>query len=158
MITANQLVKELERRHLTLALAESVTCGMAAHMLAAYQGTGNVLTCSIVAYQEEAKIKILKVPQSLIKKYTAESEKVTVSMARGLEKLNEADIMAAVTGLASEGGSETKQKPVGTVFYAVIYKGKCYSLKHKFNGTPLQVRKKCCIALYKFILQIINKS
>jgi nicotinamide-nucleotide amidase len=67
-----------------------------------------------------------------------------------------ADIHAAITGLASPGGSETKEKPVGTVFLCVYYKNKIYRERKLFRGSPLQVRKKACDALYVMILRVLK--
>lgn len=77
---------------------------------------------------------------------------MTNALAKKLRKLIKADICAAITGLAAPGGSETKDKPVGTVFFSVLYKGKLYKQKKKLKGTPVQIKKKACRKLYHFIL------
>ena len=92
MLTANKLIKEFSSRQLTLALAESVTCGLAAHTLASVKGTGEVLTCSIVAYNSGMKTKWLKVPEKLINRYSAESSQVTKSMVMGLKQFRSAEV------------------------------------------------------------------
>ena len=122
----NRIVKFLKENNLTIAFAESVTCGLAAHQLSVVKGTSEVLKGSIVCYDEKVKCNLLKVPQSILKKYTAESQQVTEAMTKNLKKLISADIYAAVTGLASDGGSESKSKPVGTVFFSVLFRNKLY--------------------------------
>jgi nicotinamide-nucleotide amidase len=151
----NAFVKKLKEKELTLALAESVTCGMATHKLGTYKGTSDVLAGSIVCYTPEVKNKLLKVPLKTIKKYTCESMEVTKALSINLSKLIKADIHAATTGLASSGGSETKDKPVGTVFFCIYYKNKAHKFKRKFNGSPLQIREKACLELYRLILSIV---
>ena len=158
MIIANKLVKTLCEKQLTLALAESITCGLASHSLASFKGTGEVLRCSIVCYNEVVKTRVLGVPASLIKKFSAESPQVTARMAEGLRKMKVADICAAVTGLASAGGSENKNKPVGTVFYSISWKGKKYTMRKRFRGTPLFIRKRACEELYAFILKMVKQE
>jgi nicotinamide-nucleotide amidase len=69
-----------------------------------------------------------------------------------------ADIYAAITGLASEGGSETKTKPVGTVFLSVSIGKKRYRFRKKFNGPPLEIRKKACAFLFTTIHRLIDKG
>ncbi len=152
MIPANRLVKTLKEKGLTLALAESVTCGMAADRLARFKGTSDVLAGSVVCYTPEVKCASLGVPKKLIDKYTCESMQVTEAMIGGLKKLMKADIYASVTGLASVGGSETKTKPVGTVFFCVRHGDKLYRERKVFRGTPLEIRKKACLYLYQMIL------
>ena len=158
MIIANKLVKTLCEKKLTLALAESITCGMAAHSLASFKGTGEVLRCSLVCYNEEVKTQLLKVAATMIRRFTAESPQVTARMADGLRNMKVADICAAVTGLASDGGTENKRKPVGTVFYSVSWKGKKYKLRKQFRGTPLYIRKRACEELYAFILKLVKQK
>ncbi|MCD6065623.1 MAG: hypothetical protein K0S33_449 [Bacteroidetes bacterium] len=150
---ANLLIQKLKAKGLTLALAESMTCGLAAHKLSGCPGTSEVLTGSIVCYTPEVKINLLSVPKKRIEKYTCESQQVTETLAQNLSKIVEADICAAVTGLASTGGSETKNKPVGTVFLSVYTKRKIYNERKLFRGSPLEIRKKACTALYELILR-----
>ena len=104
------------------------------------------------------KTQLLGVPARLIKKFNAESPQVTARMSEGLRQMKVADICAAVTGLASDGGSENKRKPVGTVFYSVSWKGRKYQLRKQFRGTPLFIRKRACEELYAFILKLVKQE
>jgi nicotinamide-nucleotide amidase len=152
----NLFVKELKRRGITLGLAESITCGMVAHKLATCKGVADVLKGSIVCYSPEVKMDLLKVNKKTIDKYTCESMEVTEELTSNLSKLIKCDVSAALTGLASEGGSETKNKPVGTVFFCMKYKNKIYKERKLFRGSPLEIRKKACLELYDFILSKIK--
>lgn len=148
-------IKKLRDRKLTLAFAESMTCGLASHKLSNVFGTSDVLKGAITCYTPEVKIKVLKIPKRLIDKYTCESEEVTDALSKNLKRLIDADICAAITGLASPGGSETEEKPVGTVFFSMYYKGKVYHQKKILKGTPVEIKKKACRKLYRFILLTI---
>jgi nicotinamide-nucleotide amidase len=148
-------IKKLKKKKLKLALAESVTCGMATEKLATAIGTSDVLAGSIVCYSPEVKTDLLKVPKKVIDAYTCESMEVTKILTTRLSKLIKADIHAAITGLASEGGSETKDKPVGTIFFCVRYKKKVYQDKKVFRGSPLEIRLRATMHLYEFILTSI---
>jgi nicotinamide-nucleotide amidase len=101
----NAFVKTLVDNQVTLALCESITCGLAAHMLSTCKGTSEMFKGSIVCYNEEVKKSLLGIPASVIKKYSAESQKVTEQITRKLSRLISADIHAGLTGLASPGGS-----------------------------------------------------
>lgn len=153
--TAGPFIKTLLEKNLTLALAESITCGLASHQLSTAKGTADMFKGSIVCYNPELKKDLLNIPQSMQDKFSCESKEVTESLAKNLSKLIKADIHAAITGLASAGGSETKSKPVGTVFFSVKFKNKIYNQRKVFKGTPLQIRIKSCYALYNFILSIV---
>jgi nicotinamide-nucleotide amidase len=152
----NTLVKTLMEKKLTVALAESITCGLAAHQLNIVKGTSQVLKGSIVCYNENVKTDLLKVSPTLIKKYTAESQQVTDELAKKLHNLIEADIYAAVTGLAAAGGSETKEKPVGTVFLSILYKKRMMREEKQFKGSPLEIKKQACKALYQMMLDAVD--
>jgi nicotinamide-nucleotide amidase len=145
-------ITTLRKKKLTLALAESMTCGLAAHKLSNVVGTSDVLKGGITCYTPEIKIKVLGISIKIIEAYTCESQEVTNALAKNLRKLIKADICAAITGLASPGGSETKDKPVGTVFLSFFYKGKVYAQKKILKGTPTEIKRKACRKLYHFIL------
>lgn len=118
-----------------MALAESVTCGLVTHKLSTLPGVSEILAGSIICYTPEVKIGLLGVPERLIKKYSCEYAQVTKSLSERLRILIEADLHAAITGLSSQGGSETNDKPVGSIFLSVCYKKKTHSQKFLFRGT-----------------------
>lgn len=153
MRSEQQLVNLLKAKQLTISFAESISCGLAAHKLATVSGTSEILMGSAVCYNENVKTKLLRVSKSLIEKHTAESQPVTDQLALNLGKIIPADICAAVTGLAAPGGSETKLKPVGTVFMSMVFRNNMFKLKKKFKGSPLDIRTKACDELFKFIFK-----
>lgn len=127
MLLNRRLIKIMQAKKLTLAFAESMTCGLAAYELSAVKGTTDVLQGSIVCYHENVKKECVKIPGALIKKFTAESQEVTDTLAKKLKFLIKADVYAAITGLASDGGSERPGKPVGSVFISVVFKKKFFA-------------------------------
>lgn len=145
-------IEKLSQKKLTLALAESVTCGLAAYKLSNVIGTSDILKGAITCYTPEVKKDLLGVSKRLIDTYTCESQEVTDALAKNLKKLIKANIYAAITGLAAPGGSETEEKPVGTIFFSVYYKGQIYNQKNILKGTPVEIKKKACRKLYHFIL------
>jgi nicotinamide-nucleotide amidase len=148
----NRFVKYLQEKSLTVAFAESVTCGMASQNLSIYNGTTDVFKGSIICYTPEVKTGCLRVPVKLIEQYTTESMQVTEALAKNLGHLISADIHAAITGLAAPGGSETRSKPVGTIFLCFFYRGRSYKRKVRFYGSATEIRKKACLEMYEFIL------
>ena len=153
----HQLISLLIEKKLTLALAESVTCGLASHQLNIVKGTSDAFMGSIICYNEKVKIELLKVKPSRIKKYTAESQEVTDALATRLSALITADVYGAITGLNADGGSETKSKPVGTVFFSIFYKGKLTKERKLFRGSPLEIKKKACAAFYKMAIRVLKE-
>ena len=158
MVKANLLVKTLCERKLTLALAESMTAGLASAKLSVYKGVADMFAGSVVCYTPEVKRKLLKVDEELINRFTCESQEVTDALAEKLSQLMKADIYAGITGLACAGGSETKQKPVGTVFFSIFFEERLYRERKLFRGTPSEIREKACDFLYEFILDTVEKA
>ena len=151
------LINTLKQKKLSLALAESMTCGLAAQRLSGCMGTSDVLKGSIVCYTPEMKRSLMHVSNKMIEQYACESKEVTEALAKNLPKLIKADIYAAITGLASPGGSETKEKPVGTVFFSVRKGKRIYNKRHVFRGSPLKIKKKACETLYRLILTVVEE-
>mgnify|MGYP006187734979 CR=1 FL=1 len=148
----------MKKEGLTLALAESMTCGLAAAKLSSCVGVSDVLLASLVCYTPKAKIQLLQVKQATIRRYSCESREVTRQMAKNSSKIIQADVHAAITGLASSDGSESKDKPVGTVFYAVRYKDKTHDFRQVFRGTPSEIKNKAALKLYDLILKLIKQA
>jgi len=152
------LVNLLKENELTIAFAKSVSCGMLAHKMGTIAGTSEVFTGSLVCYNECIKTGLLKVTKKMIAEKTSESQEVTDVMAKHLCKIIPADVCAAITGLAAPGGTETKSKPVGTVFYALCFKGKTYRMKKRFRGSPLYIREQACKSFFKFITKEVKAN
>ena len=107
---------------LTLSTAESCTGGSVAARLVRIPGASKYYLGSIIAYSNDLKQRLLNVSEDSLKKYGAVSEQVVKEMAAGLLAQTGSDYGLAVTGIAGpEGG--TPDKPVGTVWGAVIRKG-----------------------------------
>lgn len=148
-----KLIRRLAEKKLTVAFAESVTCGLASHQLNITPGTSEVFMGGIVCYNKKVKTNLLKVDPSLIEKYTAESQEVTDALAKNLPKLIDADIYVAITGLDADGGSESPSKPVGTVFFSLNHKGNLAGRQKHFKGSPMEIKKAAVEEAYRFILE-----
>ncbi|MBF0479251.1 MAG: CinA family protein [Candidatus Omnitrophica bacterium] len=124
----------------TLSLAESCTGGLVTNLLTNISGSSAFLKCSIIAYSNEAKIKILKVPVKIIKKHGAVSEETATIMAQNVRNLFKTDFGLAITGIAGPTGG-TKTKPVGLTFIALSMDYGTLCLKCKFKGSRLEIKK-----------------
>lgn len=158
MTEAQHLMHSLTRSGLTIALAESVTCGLASCALGSLEGAGEAFKGSIISYGADVKTTLLQVKKELIEKYSAESMEVTEAMAKGLKKIIDADICAAITGLATAGGSETPEKPVGTIFVSARFKSRFISEKKVFSGTPQKIKDDAARFLFSTIKSLIDQD
>ena len=112
------LGKLLRERKLTISLAESLTGGLVQHKLTQIPGSSDYFMGGIVSYSNEAKMELLGVRESSLKKYGAVSELVAKEMAEGVRKRLGTDIGISTTGIAGPTGA-TATKPVGLVYLAL---------------------------------------
>ncbi|HEY0091824.1 MAG TPA: CinA family protein [Flavobacterium sp.] len=137
--TVQSAVGKLIDHKYKIALIESATSGRIASEISLVKESGKVLLGGIVCYDVRVKTDLLKIPQIFIDKYTPESAEVTQALAENLRVYFKADIIVAVTGLASPGGSETEQKPVGTMFIHMLTPYGFVSHREKFDGDPEEI-------------------
>jgi nicotinamide-nucleotide amidase len=106
-----------------ITTAESCTGGLVAAALTEVPGSSAVLQSGFVTYSNEAKIKTLKVGEELIDTFGAVSVAVAWAMAQGALRNSSADVAVAISGVAGPDGG-TREKPVGTVVFALAERGK----------------------------------
>ena len=157
-IDLNTLIQKFLQHRLTLALAESCTCGLVAAQLASATGVSEVLLGSVVTYHIEAKQKLLGVKKETLATYSAESQQTTNEMALGLHRhLPSADVCVAVTGLCGPGASETPDKPVGTVFVTILIEGHAHEYREQFNGTSDKLREQAAQLVYQKLGDLLQR-
>lgn len=144
-------------KELTIAFVESASTGRLIYDFTSVPNCGQIVKGSIVCYDRSVKETLLKVPSEVIDKYSAESEEVTHLLAEGLRSLIPADIIVAVTGLASPGGSESEDKPVGTMFIHMIINNKQLKTKLLFEGGPDDIVAQTIDAVASILLEELNK-
>ena len=129
-----KIVSSLKRKKLKIALAESCTGGLLSSAITSVSGSSKVFTLGVVAYSNQSKTKVLKVPKNIIRKYGSVSAPVCLAMVKNLSKISKTNISVSITGIAGPSGG-SKIKPVGLV-YVGIKKGnrtevKKYLFKNK---------------------------
>lgn len=134
-----ETVRLLEKKGLSLALAESCTGGLVSKKITDVPGASQVFRGGMVAYSNEVKRNVLDVSAEVLDSYGAVSEQTALAMARGALGLLGADVAAAVTGIAGpEGGTPTK--PVGTVCFAIAGAGVFRTFTRIIPGDRERVR------------------
>lgn len=140
-------------KELTISFVESASTGRLIYDFTSVPDCGQIVKGSIVCYDRTVKESLLKVPAEIIDQYSAESEEVTHLLAEGLKSLIPADIIVAVTGLASPGGSESDGKPVGTMFIHIIIGEKNLKSKLQFEGDPNEIIAQTIEAVASILLE-----
>lgn len=99
----------------TIATCESATGGLVANLITDVSGSSNYFKGSIVAYTEEAKVKVVGIPRDIIEEHTVYSHEVARLMAKNVREIFGADVGVSTTGIAGPtGGDDTN--PVGRVY------------------------------------------
>lgn len=133
------VVESLIRRELTLATAESCTGGLISSRITDVSGSSAAFLMGIVSYSNEAKNRLLGVPEQLLTDYGAVSEQVARAMAEGVRKISGSDIGISSTGIAGPTGG-TAQKPVGLVYTALSTENETIAHEHRFSGSRMDIK------------------
>ena len=155
MFEIKNIIQRLIKKKLSISIAESCTGGMLSSRITSISGASKIFNIGLITYSNLAKIKLLKVSSSTIKRYGAVSEKCCLKMVEGLSKLSKSKINISITGIAGpKGGS--KSKPVGLV-YIGIKKGKKISInKYLFkNKNRENIRKNSVKEALKLVKKFI---
>ena len=124
----------LLKKRLKLAVAESCTGGAIGDRITDVSGSSVYFNEGIVAYSNEAKVRILGVKGETLNEFGAVSRETALEMARGVERISGADIGLATTGIAGPTGG-TSQKPVGLVHIALVWPGAGVEICNEFHFT-----------------------
>lgn len=155
----NQTHKLLIKSKKTIAIAESCTGGLTSKLLTDIPGSSRYFIAGIIAYSNEIKTSILKIPVKIILQKGAVSKKVACYMAQSIRKIAKADFGLGITGIAGpspSGGS--LQKPIGTVFIAIENKNKKICKKFLFKGSRLTIRRKAALKALELLTGAIYNS
>jgi nicotinamide-nucleotide amidase len=114
--TLEQVVgRELKQRGFRIAVAESCTGGLIADRLTNVAGSSDYFRGGVIAYSDEIKVQILRVPSDVIQWYGRVSKEVAEAMAMGVQQTTGVEVGLATTGILGPGG-ETTETPIGTVY------------------------------------------
>ena len=127
------ILKLLESKGLTLAIAESCTGGKISSLITSVPGSSTVYKGGITAYSNELKTNVLGVSPEIIEKNGAVSEECVREMALGVQRLTKSDCAIATSGIAGPGGG-ADHKPVGLVWFAVVVGNEVFTAKKIFTG------------------------
>ena len=158
MSTAEELVRTLAALNMKTAAAESCTAGLASDLIARIPGASGVFWGSFVCYTADAKIKMLGVPESLIKKNGAVSEAVALAMAEGALAKSGASWAFSVTGLAGPDG-DGSEVPVGTVWIGIAGRNaETRARKFVFSASRNRLREAAAAAALNELLERIRPT
>jgi len=135
---ASNLIKKLQEKNLTLAVAESLTGGLVAASLTEIPGASKVFKGSITAYSDEIKQNVLNVNKETITNFTSISEQVALEMAINVRKIMKSDIGISTTGVA--GPEKSAGFAPGLVFVAISIGDHNMCQKLEITGDRSKIR------------------
>ena len=151
-----KIVRLLTKKRLKISFAESCTGGLLSSSITSISGSSKVFTIGLVAYSNQSKISILKVPKNVIRKHGAVSYETCLSMVKNLSKISKTNISVSITGIAGPKGG-AKQKPVGLVFIGIKKGNKTLVKKYLFkNKKRTSIQRAAVIKALNLILIFIK--
>ena len=128
-----KIVKKLIKKKIKISIAESCTGGLLSSYITSVSGSSKVFSLGLVNYSNMSKIKVLRVPKKIIKKYGAVSKESCRVMTKNISKIGKTSMSVAVTGIAGPTGG-TKKKPVGLVYIGIKKGAKININKYLFKN------------------------
>jgi PncC family amidohydrolase len=140
----------------TLALAESCTGGLISSLVTRRPGVSQFFLGSVVSYAATVKKDVLGVRSSSIECHGEVSVPVATEMARGARKVLKSSWSVSVTGIAGPTGG-SKEKPVGTVCFAVVGPGfEEAKMQHFKSGSRHEIQLESAIFALEFLWDSIH--
>jgi nicotinamide-nucleotide amidase len=139
MTDAAELVAELTRRGLTIAVAESLTGGLLIAELVAVPGASVVVRGGVVAYATDLKAGLLDVDPDLLAASGPIHPDVARQMADGVRKRLGADIGIATTGAAGPGPQDGHAP--GEVWLGFAISGEVTAVGLALGGDRAAIRR-----------------
>ena len=141
---SQKIVKLLSKKKIKISFAESCTGGLLSSSITSISGSSKVFSLGLIAYSNQTKINILKVPKKIIIKHGAVSYETCLSMVKNLNKVSKTNISVSITGIAGPKGG-TKKKPVGLVFIGIKKGNKVLVIKNYFKNNKRDLIQKAAV-------------
>lgn len=141
---ARTFIDELRSAGETVAIAESCTGGLIAHLLTTAPGASDVFLLSAVTYSNEAKVTVLGVEAQAIERFGVVSGQVAGQMAAGARSAARSTYGLAATGIAGPGGG-TPDKPVGTVWFGFCTDDIAFEERLQLDGKREDIQLKSAV-------------
>lgn len=155
------LVAALTSRHLTIAVAESLTGGLLVAELIRPAGASATVLGGVVAYQSELKASLLGVNQELLAQHGAVHPDVALAMAAGVRTRlavagRPADIGVSTTGVAGPDPQGSEQP--GTVFLGLSFGDLTAVRRLQLTGSRAEIRSGTVDAALEWLAETLERG
>lgn len=147
----------LVERGWRLAVAESCTGGLLGHRLTNVPGSSAYFVGGVIAYANEAKMRLLGVREEDLLRHGAVSEPVVRQMATGARRALGAEVALAVSGIAGPGGG-TPEKPVGTVWIGLSTPEGTWARRYRWPHDRLGNKDASAQAALMWLLEVLSRG
>lgn len=154
---AVNVVRLLEQRGETAALAETTAGGLAIAALIAVPGASRVTPGGLVAYANGPKVELLRVKEDLLREHGAVSAECAAAMADGVRDLFGVTWGLAETGIAGPGGGAAG-KPPGIIFAAIAGPGGAATDEWRFTGSRRDVMEQAAAGVLRLLLHRLENA
>ena len=151
---AISVVKKLKKKKVTLATAESITGGGLSAAITDVAGSSDVFLGGVVTYSDKSKTKFLGVTSALLKKESAVSERVAITMAEAARAEFKSDFAIATTGVAGPGKAYGQK--AGTAWIAIASKKETVSIALSLSGDRESVRNATIVSALATFERILS--
>ena len=151
---AKSVVKQLGKKGLTIAVAESVTAGGLAAELTKIAGSSKIFLGGVIAYSDEIKHSELNISKVDLKKHTAVSEVVAVAMAQQVRIKFKTDFGVSTTGVA--GPKSAYGQKVGTAWIGVASKKESFAVGLNLSGDRDSIRHAIIASAFAALERILK--
>lgn len=139
-----------------LFIAESCTGGLIGHRITNIPGSSDYFDGGVIAYSNDAKRELLKVPEEILRTYGAVSRQTAVAMAEGIRKLRGVEVGIGVTGIAGPAGG-TEAKPVGLVYIALSSPVRVECREFRFDGDREMIKLQASEAALSMLRTLLEE-
>lgn len=159
MSLAEDVIKKMAGRTVTLSTCESLTGGGIGAALTSVPGASAVFRGALVTYARELKASLAGVDEELIAKEGVVNELTALQMALGAQAACGSDWAVSTTGVA--GPTETDGAKVGTVWFAVVgprvgmSDWPEYTELKQFEGDREQIRSAAIEHAFSMLLRVL---
>lgn len=142
--------RQLMKRGLTIAVAESCTGGLISHLLTNVPNSSLYFERGLVCYSDRSKVELLGIPSEMIKQHTPVSPQVTIAMAERVRDISNTDAGLSSTGLTGPAGGKRK-RPVGLAYVALATASGTELMECRFKGKREEIKNKVAYAALNMI-------
>ena len=134
------IAARLIERGWRLALAETTTGGLMAVRFVRLPGSSTYFDRSVVAYSQAAKVQMLGIDPQVTKTYGVVSIESARAMAEGLQRISQADLVLAETGIAGPIRGRSP-KPLGMTYFALHTPTGMLDAEARFDGDRHRIQE-----------------